>query len=216
MGESETQTPRRRPVAHPGPAVAMIDIGAVPPGLAALDALVKEAEVDVLSAGTVQPGRYLILFAGGVEPVRRSLERAQQTAAGALVDSVLLADAEPRILPALVGAVIRWPADPATQGDTVGVVQTGTSPTLLAGVDAGLKGALVELVELRVADGLGGHGLATFWGETHDVEAAMELAERAIARGRSEHVWTTVIRNADPEVARSMGRPSRFYGEWRG
>lgn len=196
----------------PGPAVAMVDLGAIPPGLLTLDALIKEAEIQVVSAGTVQPGRYLILFGGEVEPVERSLRRAEATAGRALLDSVLLPHAEPRILPAIGAAQRLWPAE----GDTAGVVQTGTTPTLLAAVDASLKGALVELVELRIADGLGGQGVATFWGQTHDVEAALELAELAIGRGRSEGSWTTIIRNADPEVARGLGAPSRFFEEWRG
>ena len=56
----------------------MLDVDDIPLGLVALDALVKEAEVEVLSAGTVQDGRYLILFGGAVEPVQRSLGRAVQ------------------------------------------------------------------------------------------------------------------------------------------
>ena len=197
----------------PGPALAMLDLAAVPPGLATLDALVKEAHVTVVSAGTIQPGRYLILFGGEVEATQMSLQRALEVAGGAVLDHILLADAEPRILPGVMGARRCWPAD----GDTAGVVQTGTSPTLLNAVDAALKGALVELVELRVGDGLGGQAIATFWGETHDVEAAIELATDRIAGGPSaDRAWTRIIRNADPELSGRFGAPSRFYGEWRG
>ena len=195
-----------------GPAVAMLDLAAVPPGLHALDALVKEADVEVLSAGTVQGGRYLILFGGEVEPVERALARAEQVAGRAVLDRVLLPDAEPRIVPAIRGAVLRWPAP----GETLGVIQTVTTPVLLAAVDRALKGALVDLVELRVADGLGGQGLASLWGESYDVEAALELAQEALAAGRGEGAWTTVIRNADPEVARALTATTRFFKEWRG
>ncbi|TNF27253.1 MAG: BMC domain-containing protein [Deltaproteobacteria bacterium] len=207
MGGETTQTA----AAH-GPAVAMLDLAAIPPGLAALDALVKEALVEVISAGTVQAGRYLILFAGDVEPVERALARALGVSGGALLDSVLLPYAEPRIVPAVTTGQVRWPAP----GDTLGVIQTVTTPTLLAAVDAALKGAYVELVELRVAEGLGGQGIASVWGEVYDVEAAIELAERAIHQGRSEGMWTSIIRNADPEVARALSSTTRFYKEWRG
>jgi microcompartment protein CcmL/EutN len=195
-----------------GPAVAMLDLAAVPPGLHALDALAKEAEITVLSAGTVQNGRYLILFAGEVEAVQRAFDRAVAVTGAALNDSVLLPHAEARIVPAIQTGVVRWPAP----GDTLGVVQNGTTPTLLAAVDAALKGAHVELVELRIADGLGGQGVASLWGESYDVEAARALAEQALARGRGEGAWTTIIRNADPEVARALRSTTRFYKEWRG
>jgi len=195
-----------------GPALAMLDIAAAPPGLHALDALAKEAEVHVVSAGTVQSGRFLILFAGEVEPVERAYARARAVTGGAVVDSVLLPHAEPRIAAAIRSGAIRYPAP----GDTLGVLQTPTNPTLLRAVDAALKGALVELVELRIADGLGGQGVASLWGESYDVEAAIELAERAFAEVGLSGAWTTIIRNADPEVARALRSTTRFYKEWRG
>jgi microcompartment protein CcmL/EutN len=206
---------REDPQARPqvtGPALAMLDIAAAPPGLHALDALAKEAEVHVLSAGTVQSGRYLVLFAGEVEPVERAFLRAVQVTGRALVDSVFLPHAEPRIVAALMSGAIRFPAP----GETLGVLQTPTNPTLLRAVDAALKGALVELVELRIADGLGGQGVASLWGESYDVEAAIELAERAFAQAGLNGAWTTIIRNADPEVARALRSTTRFYKEWRG
>jgi len=187
----------------------MLDIGDIPRGLLALDALVKEAGVDVLSAGTIQDGRYLILFGGQVEAVSFAFEKALQTAKGALRDAVLLPGVEERIAPAIVDNVIRWPAP----GDTLGVLQNGTSPSMLAAVDAALKGALVDLVQLRIGDGLGGRAIATLWGETHDVEAALELAE-GVAAGPT---WSAqIIRNADDIVSGAIRGGTRFFREWRG
>jgi microcompartment protein CcmL/EutN len=195
-----------------GPALAMLDLGNVPQGLRALDRLAKEASVTVLSAGTIQGGRYLVLFAGEVEPVQRSFHRASEGAGAALVDSVLLPFAEERIAPAIQRGTVRWPAP----GDTLGVLQNGTPPTLLAAVDAALKGANVELVELRVGDGLGGQAIASVWGETPDVEAALELADGAARRGRASGYAHEIIRNADDAVGGSLGRGTRFFQEWRG
>jgi len=195
-----------------GPALAMLDLGDIPRGLLALDHLSKEAHVDVLSAGTVQAGRYLILFGGEVEPVQRSFERAQSAAGTGLRDAVLLPWAEERIVPAITRGAVRWPA----AGDTLGVLQNGSPPSLLRAVDAALKGALVELVELRIGDGLGGQAIASLWGETPDVEAAVELAEEAARTGRSEGWSQAIIRNADEVVGASMSRGTRFFQEWRG
>lgn len=195
-----------------GPAVAMLDIADIPPGLRALDALAKEAEVDVISAGTIQRGHYLILFGGDVEPVRMAYDRARALASEALEDSVLLPHAEPRIVPSLMRGQVRWPAP----GDTLGVVQTGSPPTLLAAVDAALKGAMVELVELRVAEGLGGKAIANLWGELVDVESAIAIAHDAVARGNASRCSTTIIPRADDAVVRAIRSGSRFFGEWRG
>ena len=195
-----------------GPALAMVDVADIPLGLLALDALVKEAPVEVLASGTIQCGRYLILFAGAVEPVELSLERAFGAVGDALYDQVLLPHAEPRILPAIRQAAIRWP----DAGDSLGVVQAGAPPTLARAVDAGLKGADVELVQLRIADGLGGKGIAMLWGETHDVEAAIAHAEAGFARGRNNGCSTAIIRNAEAAVAQALLPRSGFFEEWRG
>lgn len=195
-----------------GPALAMLEIVDVPTGYAALDALAKEAPVTIIAAGTVQCGHFLIAFAGEVEPVEMSFARASRLADASLLDAVLLPYAEPRILPAITDAVRRFPAP----GDALGVLQTASSPTLLRAVDAALKGALVELVELRLAEGLGGRGVATLWGDQHDVQAALELATDAFARGRGEGCTTALIANADREVGRALARGTRFFKEFRG
>jgi microcompartment protein CcmL/EutN len=195
-----------------GPALAMLDVADVPTGLLALDMLAKEALVEVLNAGTVQSGRYLLLFAGAVEPVEMSFAKAERAAGPSLCDAMLLPWADERIFAAVCADKRRWPAP----GDTLGVVQNGTSPTLLRAVDAALKGAVVDLVELRVGDGLNGKAIATLWGETHDVEAALELAQNSARSGRADGWSQVVIRNADAAVRKSLSSSTRFFSEWRG
>jgi microcompartment protein CcmL/EutN len=201
-----------------GPALAMLEIAELPLGLKALDALIKEAPVVLAARGTVQGGRYLIAFAGDVESVDRSYSRALAAGAGAICDQVLLPDAEPRILPAFRDGVV----GELGSGDALGVVESSSCPVLLAIVDAALKGALVELVELRLADGLGGKAIATYWGRIEDVQAAIELSERALARHRhpsgAARNWASlaVIPNADAETRLAVSSGTRFYSEWRG
>lgn len=192
----------------------MLDVGAVPPALVALDALAKEAAVSVLARGTVQPGRYLILFGGDVEATKRAFKRGREACLEHLADCVLLAHADERIAPAALAPAPRWPAGIA--GDTLGVLQTATSPTLLRSVDRALKGAAVDLVQLRVADGLGGRAIALLWGETADVEAALELSEAALAQGKAAGYHAAIVRNADPEVLGAFESGTGFHKVWRG
>src|SRR5512144_1235652 len=187
----------------------MLLLGDIPPGLFVLDALAKEADVEVLQTGTIHCGRYLILFGGEVGPVERAWRRALDTAGPQILDEVLLPHAEARLLPAILAGAIRWPAP----GDTLGVLQAATPPVLVHAVDAALKGTLVDLVELRVGDGLGGKAIASLWGETHDVEAAVDLARSAFARAGGS-ASAAVIPRADAAVEAALGAPSRFFKEF--
>jgi microcompartment protein CcmL/EutN len=212
-------TTKRQGADYGGPALAMIEMSDISVGFATLDALVKEAHVVLVGAGTVQHGHWLVAFAGDVHPVELSFARAIERAGSTVLDAVLLPNAEPRIAPTLSLGTLRPP--PAqrpeiAQGSTLGVIQTSTSPTILRCVDVALKGAEVELVELRAAEGLGGRALALVWGHQHWVEAAIELATAAFAKGRPEGCSAVVIPNADPEVERALRAGSRYFKEFRG
>ena len=196
----------------PGPALAMLLLGDIPPGLFVLDALAKEADVEVLQTGTIHCGRYLILFGGEVGPVERAWRRALDTAGPQVVDEVLLPHAEARLLPAIRAGAIRWPAP----GDTLGVLQPTTPPVLVRAVDAALKGTLVDLVELRVGDGIGGKAIASLWGETHDMVAAVDLARASFEKAGAQGASTAVIPRADPAIREALGSASRFFREFRG
>lgn len=208
---------RALPIAD-GPALAMLELASVPCGLRALDALAKEAPIVVLASGTVQCGHYLIAFGGDVEPVVRGYERAVAVAGASILDRALLPDAEPRIRPAFHDAALRWPSP----GDALAVIESRSSPSILVALDAALKGAEVDLVELRLAEGLGGKAVATLWGEIHDVEAAMELAGRAFARQVERGAVAVdpssvvVIPNADEATRAAVGAGTRFFKEFRG
>ena len=196
----------------PGPAFAMLLLGDIPPGLFVLDALAKEADVEVLQTGTIHCGRYLILFGGEVGPVERAWRRALDTAGPQVLDEVLLPNAEVRLLPAIRAGAIRWPAP----GDTLGVLQAATPPALVRAVDAALKGTLVDLVELRVGDGIGGKAIASLWGETHDMVAAVDLARASFEKAGAQGASTAVIPRADPAIREALGSASRFFREFRG
>ncbi len=195
-----------------GSTLAMLLVGEIPAGLRVLDALAKEAEIAVVQTGTIHCGRYLILFGGEMGPVERSWVRAKEIAGTALLDDVLLPDAEERLASAIGAGAIRWPAE----GDTLAVLETATPPLLLAALDAALKGAHVELVELRVGDGLGGKAIASLWGETHDVEAAVDIAAMVFARRGAGAASTAIIPRAAEAVRSALGVPSRFFKEFRG
>ena len=57
------------------------------------------------------------------------------------------------------------------------VLETSSSPALLRAVDAALKAVSVNLAELRLADDLGGRGLAVLTGSLTDLQAALAVAD---------------------------------------
>jgi microcompartment protein CcmL/EutN len=157
------------------PAIALIECDSVAAGILAGDAMVKRAPVRITRAGTVHPGRYLILVGGDEASVEEAFEAGLATGAASVVDSLLLPGVDPVVVAALGGVHRRFPAE------ALGVVETRTVAAILGAADRGVKGAEVALVELRLADDLGGKSYCMFSGTVADVEAAVELAVGGLA-----------------------------------
>ena len=152
------------------PAIALLEFDSIAIGIRAGDAMVKRAPIDVTYAGTVHPGKYLVLVGGDVACVEESFAAGLDIGRQALVDQIFLPSAHTEIARTLRGMRGR------VTGEALGIVETRTVAATLGAADRGLKGAEVDLVELRLADRLGGKAYCVFCGTVADVEAAVELA----------------------------------------
>jgi len=191
----------------PDPAIALIEFSSVAVGTRALDALLKKAPVRLERAGTVQPGKFVMLFAGAVAAVEESFAEACRLAADSLIDRVLLSDVHETVAAAVLGTRGNWRAD------TLGIIETPTMAAVIDAADAAVKGARVEVVEIRLGDGLGGRGLAHFCGEQADVEAAIHIGSERAAR-HGQEIRTTIIPRADETMLEFKGRSTRFADGW--
>jgi microcompartment protein CcmL/EutN len=151
------------------PALALIEYSSIATGIQSADAMVKRAPIMVIKSGTVQPGKYLVLIGGEVADVEESLKAGKGTGGSAVVDIVYLPHVHLQVVEALSGGRV-----PDLE-DALGVIETTTVAAAIHAADAGIKGAVVKLLEVRLADGLGGKGIVLFSGLVHDVEAAIEI-----------------------------------------
>ena len=152
------------------PAIGLLEFDSIAVGIRAGDAMVKRGPVEVIYAGTVHPGKYLVLVGGEVAPVEEALAAGREAGVGYLIDEIFLPDAHPHVAEALGG-----PRSGSGE-ESLGVVETRTAAAILGAADRGVKGAAVALRRIRVADDLGGKAYCLFDGELPEVEAAVELA----------------------------------------
>lgn len=188
------------------PSIGLLEFSSIALGIRAGDAMVKKSPVRALVAGSVQPGRYLVLVDGDVASVEEAMAAGEAAGAPGVVDRMFLPDVDPRVGNAIAGE--RWTGEV----DTLGVIETGSSASGIRAADAGMKGAEVHLIELRLANGLDGRALVLFAGLQHDVEAAVE---QAAARAGSEQLrHGIVIPRLHEEMAENILATTRFAGQW--
>ena len=156
-------------------AVGLLEWRSIAQGIRATDTLLKTALVELYQAGSVCPGKFIALFGGEVGAVQSALEAAKRDSGGEVIDELLLAKVDPAVFPALTGTT------EARAEGALGILETFTAAAAVRAADTAVKAAAVNLIEVRVARGMGGKGVVLFSGEVGAVKAAAEAAVSAAA-----------------------------------
>lgn len=191
------------------PAVGLLEFSSIARGIEAGDAMVKSAPLEVIRAGTVHPGKYLVLVGGLTADVETAMDAGRETGGDSVLDVVFLPDVHPDVVGSL-GGVRR-----EGEGDALGVIETSTVATTIDAADAGVKGARVTIRELRLADDLGGKGYVLFGGEVAEVEAAVGYGVARTA-GSGQEVAHVVISQLHGEMRENLADDPRFAERIRG
>jgi microcompartment protein CcmL/EutN len=184
-------------------AMALLEFDSVACGVLASDLMVKRSPVALLRCGSIHPGRFLALVGGSVASTEEAYTAGKRVgeAEQALTDHVFLGDVHPYLHDAVLGK------RRDLEGDALGVVETGSSPAMLAAVDAAVKSTPVLLGEVRLGDDLHGHALALLSGSLHDVEIALEICAERAGKGL---LARTLMPRLDPDLRSLLDVGTRF------
>ena len=183
----------------PQACIGLLELCSVARGVEVADAVLKEAPIDLLFAEPVQPGKYVLLFTGGVQDVAASLRRGAELAGADLVDRLQI----PQVHDQVPVALKRRGGTIEGQLDAVGVVETRTVASAVLAADLAVKTASVDLIELRIANGLGGKSFFTLTGEVSDVRASVQAAARQ-ADAAGHLAREVVIPRPHPDLTRHL------------
>lgn len=191
------------------PAIAVLEFDSIAKGIEAGDTMIKRAPLEVIRAGTVHPGKYLVLVGGLTADVEEAVAAGRELGEVALVDVVFLPDVHPDVVASIGGARRE------DGGEALGVIETRTVSSVIRAADAGVKGARVVIRELRLADELGGKGYVLFGGAVAEVEAAVEQGIARIA-GREQEVAHVIISQLHEGMDENLMADPRFLLRARG
>lgn len=151
-------------------ALGLIELRSIARGMLTTDAILKAADVELLRAHVVCPGKYIILVAGTVSHVNSAVAVGKQIAPEVVVDDFILPNVHPSIFPALTAT---------TEIDEVkalGVIETFSLAAAIVAADTAVKAAPVQLIEIRLPFAMGGKAFAVFTGEVSSVRNAVNSA----------------------------------------
>ena len=156
-------------------AVGMVEFNSIAAGIDAADQMVKTAQVDPLFFKTICPGKFVAAVTGDVAAVSASVNAGRETHADALVDWFIIPNIHRDVIGALAGATT------VSERGALGIIETFSAASIVVASDAAVKAADVQLLDVRVALGLGGKGYALMTGDVAAVNAAVEAGSASAA-----------------------------------
>ena len=176
-------------------AIGLLEFISIAKGIESADAAIKASRVDLLIARPICPGKYIFVISGEVAAVRNSIDAGKKVGENTVVDELVIPNVHPQIIPAIsaIGFVSGLKA--------LGIVETFTCATAIEGADLAAKAAEIDLIELRLAMGIGGKSYFTLTGEVAAVKSSVDAGSRpAIEKG------ALVRRVVIPSPAETMSR----------
>lgn len=176
-----------------GPAFAMIEFKSVARGITVTDVMIKKAPITILEATPISPGKYMTAICGEVADVDEALRAGVLKAGDLIVNHLFLPQIHESIIPALAGNTPKSPIQ------SLGILETFSVASCVAAADIAAKTSGVQIVKIRLANGLGGKAYFVISGLLSDVEASIETAA---AHVRKEGLLTAVeiIQNPHPDM----------------
>ena len=179
------------------PSIGFIETTSIAKGIEAADAMMKAAGVQLIDAYAICPGKYLIMVTGSLGDVQSSVNAGIETAAETFIDSFVIPNINEQVVPAILGT------SNVTDIDAVGIIETFAVAGCIRAADECAKTAAVQLIEIRMAKGLGGKCFVTLTGEVGAVRSAINAGVNLI-KDEGMIVQKVVIPQAHKELRRTL------------
>jgi len=187
------------------PALALLELSSIATGISCGDIMIKQSPITVIKSGTVHDGKYLILIGGSVASVEEAYYKGASFAQEAVVDQLCLPDIHEQVHDAILGQ------RNICAREAIGIIETLSVAATIQSADIAIKSTNIEIVEIRLADHLGGKAFAIFSGKIEEIQTAVEVAyEKTTNPG----FWlgSKVIANLHPDMARQIDQ-STYFGQ---
>ena len=177
--------------------IGFLELNSIAKGIEAADAMLKAAEVSLISAKPSCPGKYHVLISGEVAAVQSSVDAGSEIAEGCVVDRLVIPRVHPQVIQAINMATM------PEHMNAVGIVEFFSVTASIQGADAGVKAADVTLLEVRLGTGIGGKSFVVMTGDVSAVEEGVAAAA-ASALDAGMLVNRVVIPSPDMDLFRSL------------
>ena len=156
-------------------ALGLVEFTSIAKGMQAADAMTKAAEIRLEEAKTICPGKYLIIVSGKVSAVKASVDAGVREGGRDVLEQLLIPSIHEEVTAGLHGT------SQVSQRGSVGVLEFFSVAAAIKAADAAAKAAAVQMMEVRLAMGIGGKSFIVMTGELASVKASVDAGAEAAA-----------------------------------
>jgi microcompartment protein CcmL/EutN len=170
--------------------LGLLELRSIAAGIKAADEMLKSADVELVMATPICPGKYVVLITGNVGAVKNAMETGVREADVFLVENHIINNVDEKVIPALSGTSM------IDDIKAIGVIETISALTSVKAGDIAVKTSNVEIIEIRIARGLGGKGFIIICGELSAVKSAIKSCVAELQEG-GQIISTSVMASPD-------------------
>jgi len=174
-------------------AIGLVEFVSIAKGIEAADAMLKASRIEVLDARTICPGKYIVLIWGDVSAVQNSVRAGKDIGRNTVVDDFVIPNVHPSVIEAISSA------SSVTDLDALGVIESFSIAALIVAADVAVKAGKVDLIEIRIGNGIGGKSYVTLTGDVGDVKSSIKAGAASCAE-KGMLVESVVIPSAHKDL----------------
>ena len=175
--------------------VAVVEFKSIAKGMFVTDAMLKSAQVSLVLATTLCPGKYLTIVAGGTSAVEKAVDTADRLGGRDVFSSFVISAINSEIIDAISGKI------EGQLNDSIGIIESLHMANIMNAADISLDSAEVRIVEFRLGKGCGVNSFYIITGELAAVEEATKNAVLFLSENGSLIAFR-VIANPDSDLLR--------------
>lgn len=155
--------------------IGLLEFKSIAKGIEVADEILKAADVELVMSTPICPGKYIIIISGRVGSVNTGISVGQKLGGFYLIDTYNIPNIHNAVLPALTGTT-----DIEKVRD-IGIIETMSAISSIKMADIAVKSSNIDLIEVRIARGLGGKGFLVMTGEISSINSAVKACQNGMA-----------------------------------
>ncbi|OQA23395.1 MAG: BMC domain protein [Actinobacteria bacterium ADurb.Bin346] len=175
--------------------IAAVEFKSIAKGMIVTDEMLKAAQINLVLATTLCPGKYLTIVSGKTSAVEKSVEVADRLGGREVFSSFVISAINSEIIDAISGK------PGAELEDSIGIIESLQMANLINAADISLDSAEVKIVEFRLGKGCGVNSFYIITGKLTAVEEAVKNSAEFL-KDNGSLIAFRVIASPDRELLR--------------